>query len=96
MKQKFRKLTFVNVSKDMPSYMSHFDNGFQGIVDATYSQHYGGSDIEHYSVYKIEDGKVCDKIAWYEENQLTAREEQDSLKAEEMIEAYNLGEEGGE
>ena len=91
MEQKFRKLTFVKVADKLPSYMSHFDSGFIGIVDGTYSQLYHGPDIKNYCVYKIENNKVVNKIAWYDESHLTALEEQDTLRAEQMIEDYNFG-----
>jgi len=90
MKQKFRKLTFVKVTDNMPDDMSRFDKGFVGIVDGTYSQLYGGSNINSYVLWKIEDGEIVNRIAWYYENQLTELPEQDRLKAEEMIESFNL------
>jgi hypothetical protein len=90
MKQKFRKLTLVHVCKDMPSYQSHFESDFDAIVCGTYSQIYGGDDIDSYSLYKIKDGKIVNHISWYEENQLTELEGQDRERAEEMIEEYNL------
>jgi hypothetical protein len=92
MKQKFRQLTFVKVDDKMPEHMSHFDKGFIGIVEATYSQLYGGNDITSYSLYKVEDNKIINNISWYDESQLTELPKQDRLKAEEMIEAYNLDE----
>lgn len=91
MKQKFGKLTFIRVSEDMPISMRFFDSGFNGIVDATYSQMYGGNDVSKYFLYKIEGGKVVNKIGWYKENQITMLDDQDKEKAEQMIEAYNLG-----
>jgi hypothetical protein len=90
MKQKFGKLTFVNVTKDMPFYMKHFDCGFKGIVDGTYSQIYGGRNINSYAIYKLEDGKVVNRISWYEENQLEFDEGQNRDLAENLIEEYNL------
>lgn len=90
MKQKFRKLTFVHVSKEMPKCMAHFASDFDAIIDGTYSQLYGGSDIKQYSIFKIKDGKVVNSISWYYESQLTALDSQDREKAEDMIEEYNL------
>ncbi len=90
MKQKFRKLTFVKVDDVMPPEMSHFDKGFVGIVNGTYSQLYGGDNINSYSIYKVEDGEIVNQIAWYYENQLTELNEGDREKAEDMIEVYNL------
>lgn len=90
MKQKFRKLTFVKVCDEMPRYMSHFHSGFVGIVDGTYSQIHGGGgrDLTQYCLFRVKDGKVVGRGAWYDEDQLTEMDEQDSLKAEEMIEEY--------
>lgn len=90
MKQKFKKLSFVHVSSEMPSYMFHYPKDFDAIVDGTYSQIYGGLDIKSYALYRIKDSKVINKISWYEENQLTLLPEQDRDKAEKMIEEYNL------
>lgn len=90
MKQKFRKLTFVKVCDEMPEEMAHFDSGFIGIVDGTYSQIYGGGgrSLTQYALFKVEGDKITGRIAWYYEAQLTALDEQDTLKAEEMIESY--------
>jgi len=90
MKQKFRKLSFVSVSKDMPNHMSHFPSGFDGVIDGSYSQKYGGDNIASYSIYMITDNKIVNCISWYNEDQLTLSPNQDTEKAEEMIEAYNL------
>ena len=91
MKQKFRKLSFVRVCDEMPTGMKHFESGFDAIVDGTYSQICGGDDINSYSLYQLKNGEVVNCISWYRENQLTALEENDRDKAEELIEAYNLG-----
>lgn len=88
MKQKFGMLSFVHVCAEMPSYMNHFDSDFDGIVDGTYSQLYGGQDINSYALYKIKDGKIVNRISWYEESQLTLLPEQDRDKAERLIENY--------
>lgn len=96
MKQKFRILSFVRVCKEMPEYMSHFDSDFDAIVEGTYSQLHGGRDVDSYSLYKIQDGKIVDNISWYEEDQLTLLPDQDREKAEEMVEDYHFGEEDDE
>lgn len=90
MKQKFGKLSFVRVCKDMPECMSHFDSDFHAIVCGTHSQIYGGPDINRYSLYKLLDGKVVNMISWYDEDQLTICEQQDRDEAEDLIEQYNL------
>jgi hypothetical protein len=90
MKQKFGKLSFVYVTKDMPPWMSHFDSDFDAIVAGTYSQLYGGKNISSYSLFKIEGGKVVNNISWYDEYQLSLLPDQDKDKAESMIEEYNM------
>lgn len=90
LKQKFGKLKFVHVCKEMPSCMDHFDSDFNAIVCGSYSQLCGGADIKSYSLYKIESGKVVNCIAWYKEDQLTLLDDQNRDKAELMIEEYNL------
>ena len=90
MKQKFGKLKFVRVCDEMPGNMKYFDSGFDAIVCGTYSQIYGGINTESYSLYKIDSGKVVNRISWYYEPQLTLLDEQDMDKAEQMIEDYNL------
>lgn len=90
MKQKFGRLTFVHVCKEMPTDMSHFDSDFDAIVEGTYSQLYNDKDIDSYALYQIKDGKIWNRISWYKEDQLTALPDQDPVKAEEMIETYNF------
>lgn len=88
MRQKFRRLTFVKVCKELPAFMWHFHSDFIGIVRGTYSQMYGGTDIGSYSLYVVDGDKVVNNISWYYESQLTELENQDREKAEEMIEEY--------
>ncbi|MHC4616801.1 MAG: hypothetical protein ACYTEQ_03510 [Planctomycetota bacterium] len=90
MKQKFGKLSFVHVCKDLPPDMGHFLSDVDAIVDGTYSQKFGGRDIDSYSLFVIRAGKVVDNISWYEEDQLTLLPDQDRDRAEEMIEAYRF------
>lgn len=90
MKQKFGKLKFVHVTKDMPPYMAHFDSDFDAIVEGTYSQIYGGKDTQSYCLHKINNNKVVKTISWYKEDQLEFTPMQDMEKAEQMIEDYHL------
>jgi hypothetical protein len=92
MKQKFRMLSFVHVCKEMPVDMQHFPYDFDAIIKGSYSQLYGGNNLESYSLYKIKDGKVSGESSWYRENQLTLLPSQNRYKAEKMIEVYNLRE----
>lgn len=90
MRQKFRMLSFVHVTNDMPIYMQHFPKGFKGIVHGTYSQMFGGENIKSYSIYQTKDNKIVNQISWYEENQLKLCKKQNRKLAEEMIEEYNF------
>lgn len=90
MKQKFRRFTFVHVCKEMPEHMSHFESDFDAIIKGTSSQLDGGKDIEQYSVYRLKNNKIINEIAWYYESQLRALKKQNRLKAEELVEKYNL------
>lgn len=90
MKQKFPKLTFVKVAREMPISMEHFEGGFTGIVDGTHSQLYGGKDIDSYSIYMLNRGRIVDQIAWYPESLLKLAPVQCLKKAEQLIEEFNF------
>ena len=90
MRQKFGKLRFVRVCQDMPSSMRYFESGFDAIVNGSYSQIYGGTGINAYSLYQIKDDVIVNRLSWYEEDQLTLLPMQDRDRAEEMIEDYNF------
>jgi hypothetical protein len=90
MKQKFSRLSFIHICKEMPSFMMHYESDFDGIIDGSHSQLHGGKDIHEYAVYQIKEGKIVNRIAWYNESQITLLDKQDRAKAEEMIEEYNF------
>lgn len=90
LRQKFGKFKFVRICDEMPSCMSHFPSGLDAIVEGTYSQLYGGENIDSYSLYLIKDGVVVNTGSWYCEDQLTLLDEQDFEKAEIMVETYNF------
>ena len=88
---KFKRGSKVAVCKEMPSYMSHFENGFNAIVEYTYAQKYGGDDIDSYSLIVLDDNnEPINSISWYEENQLTLISD-DLAKGKEIIEKYEFG-----
>ena len=88
--QKFPRGCFVKVCDKMPSHMSHFESGFFGIVEYTYAQKYGGSDVGSYSLIVLDDeGKPVNSISWYEENQLTLVDN-DIEAGKRIIEAYKF------
>ena len=92
MRQKFGKLKFVRVCKEIPNHMRYFESDFDAIINGTHSQIYGGDDINSYSVYVIDGGKIINTISWYKEDQLALLDDQDAEKAEQMIEDYNFRE----
>ena len=92
MKKKFRRFTFVHVCKEMPDFMKHFDSDFDAIIgDSSLSTvRQDGTRIIEYSLYKIENDKIIDNVAWYYEYQLAALEKQDREKAEDMVWEWDL------
>lgn len=85
---KFRHLTFVRIAKKLCSSMSHFECDCDAIVDSTYAEQYGGNDIKNYTLFIIQNDKVVNRVAWYEEHQLTALPVQDQGLAQAMIDDY--------
>ncbi len=89
--QKFPRGSKVAVCKEMPRYMSHFESGFNAIVEYTYSQKYGGNDIYSYSLIQLdENDNPINSICWYEESQLTLISD-DIARGKEIIERYEFG-----
>jgi len=74
----------------MPPYMSHFPSDCEAIVSGTYSQKYGGTDTDKYSLYLIRDGRVFNSSAWYHEDQLEEIKDHKYKDPEEMIEDFNF------
>ena len=66
-KQKFNKGDRIMIAKFLGSYMSHFANDCEAIVEYTYSEKFGGDNIDSYSLHIKGKGSS----AWYEEHQLT-------------------------
>lgn len=89
--QKFKRGSRVHVCENMPSYMRHFESDFDAIVDHTYAQQFGGSDIDSYNLIMLDDdGTPINSLAWYREDQLTLIS--DDIKAGlEIIELYRYG-----
>lgn len=79
MRQKFYQLQIVKTDTDI-----------EAIVKGTYSQIYGGDDIKNYSLYVLKDGKISDNVSWFSERQLSLNGEYDPIKAQDMIEEYEL------
>ena len=86
--QKFSTLSFVRVENNGDSMMQHFNFGYDGIVEGTYAEMYGGDDVKSYSIYQIDEGRIVNHTSWYQESQLSLLPNQDPVKADEMIEDY--------
>lgn len=70
--QKFKRGSRIKVDDKMPSWMSHFDCGFEGIVEYTYAQKFGGNNIDSYSLIVLDkNNNPINTGAWYHEDQLT-------------------------
>ena len=83
--QKFFRGHRVRIASEMPQYMSHFPCGGEAIVVGSYSDIYGGNDINSYSLLLIEPyGGMC---SWYEEGQLTLVST-DRDKGEGLLQLY--------
>ena len=88
---KYARGTKISVCKEMPTSMSHFESGFNAIVEYTYAQKYGGDDIDNYSLIVLNDkDEPINSISWYNENQLTLISD-DVSKGKEIIEKYEFG-----
>ena len=88
--QKFPRGTRVKVADEMPPHMSHFESGFEGIVEYTYGQKYGGDDINSYSLIVLnKEGQPINSIAWYYVSQLTLIDS-NIQKGLEIINSYKL------
>jgi len=64
--QKYNKGDHVQVTKDLGQSMSHFQSDCEAIVMYTYSEKYGGDDIDSYCIHIKGRGQV----SWYHEHQL--------------------------
>ena len=89
--QKFPRGARVKVTDEMPSYMSHFECGFEAIVEYTHGQKYDSSDIKNYSLIQLnENGEPINSISWYEEGQLTLLSD-NTGEGKRLIEGYRWG-----
>ena len=83
--------TRVKIAKDLGEMMKHFlGKDGEAIVDYTYSERYGGENVESYSLVLLnKHGKPYNSCAWYVESQLTLISD-DLLAGMEIIENFNL------
>lgn len=66
-KQKFNRGDIVRIADNLGPYMSHFESGIDAIVCGSYSDKFGGTDTDSYTVYIKGSGET----SWYHEEQLT-------------------------
>ena len=91
-KQKFKRGSFVQVSKEMPQNMSHFEKGFKAVVAYTYHQEFGYGSKKEYSLLQLSaNDNPINQICWYEEPQLT-QVEGTVKEGLALIEFYKYGE----
>lgn len=88
MKQKIKAYSFVKVVDKLPQYMSHFECGFDAIVKGSYSERYGGTNFNSYSLAVLKAGKIVNEISWYDYEHLIVNNEQDYDKAKMLMEQY--------
>ncbi len=90
--QKFKRGSRVKVDDVMPDWMSHFECGFEGIIEHTYGQKFGGSHNNEYCLTVLDkEGYPINSISWYDEDQLTLINEdiEAGIKIIEMFKALN-------
>lgn len=77
--QKFLPGTFVDIDKEMPDFMSHFESAKPAMVQCTYAHAYGGNDVESYSLLIRYAHDRWSEVSWYYESQLTAITDADRI-----------------
>lgn len=96
--QKFKRYSFVEVKRKVAIYLGEAVElvpPFLGIIDYSYSEKYGGSNITDYSVYQYKilpdkSKEIVNCISWYSEDFLLETPYQNREEAEDIIEKYNL------
>jgi len=90
-KQKYFRGHRVLVDHEMPDCMSHFEKGFEAIVIGSYSDKYGGQDVDKYSLCVLNnDDEPINRTSWYHEDQLILIDK-DRDKGEQILQAYKQG-----
>jgi len=90
MKQKFPRGSRVKVDDEMPSMMSHFECGFEAIIQYSDLEEYGykPNPVIDYSLMQLDgSGKGINLIAWYGEDQLTLVDD-NIAKGLQLLEDY--------
>ena len=81
--QKFKSYQFVRVAE------SCSNGGFAAIIHGSYADLFGGKDVKRYSLYKIEEDRIVDCQAWYDERHLELIDGGGLEKAAEMMADYD-------
>lgn len=87
MKQKFRIWDHVKIIGGHEDYV-----GNEAFVKGSYSQMFGGDNIEDYSLCIIKDGEVVDNVSWFGEDEIEFIGRYSRSVAEEMDERFRLSE----
>ena len=86
--QKFKSGVEVRVCDMMPPMMSHFQCGFNAIVEYTYKERYGNGNHDSYSLVVLdENSNPVNSVAWYNQYQLTLVDN-DRLRGLDIIDQY--------
>lgn len=90
MTQKYFHGQRVKVDAKTPAHMRHFESGFEGIVDYSYTDRYGGKagDGPCYSLLVLDNNDTpVNRISWYYETQLTLLSD-DRAAGEKLFQQY--------
>ncbi len=88
MKQKYLRLDMVKVVETTrPSRQTYI-----AIINASYSQLYGGKEVDRYSVYVLDDNlNIINHCAWVHDFEITKIKEcLTKMQMEEKIEKFNF------
>lgn len=84
MRQKFVHGDEVEIAKQLPNSMSHFDSGINAIVIGSYDDQYGSGNISDYTLMLLPD---CEEVSWYPESSLTFVRSHSARYVRDLIQA---------
>lgn len=84
-RQKFFRGHRVKIADKLPEEMSHFEAGCEAIIRSSYSDEYGGDNVEDYGLLLLTENPH--HVWWYEEDQLTLVDS-DRDAGEELLQQY--------
>lgn len=87
-KQQFKRGWRVKVSDKMPPIMSHFEKGFEAIIEYSFHQQYGYGAKNDYRLIQLKNGKPVNSISWYPASLLILVSD-DQEAGKKLIENFN-------